>query len=226
MGSIQKIYVRSTRDDLGRYPTWPIGQRVQLGQVGHYQGRSTNFVWETNLSRLGLQVPELGPESLSEDEMYLSQDSVSYEFSAEAGEKLAKVNFDFKKRSSIVSQGYQMGQRRLDLVELKQQLVRGIQEGRLNWRYHWVIVTEVWLAKGFTTLISGSKASISELSARAEAPGASFNIADIGLGVKLTAARSMAYRNVAVEDTQPYFQIHRLWRNHELEVYGGKRWLF
>ncbi len=222
MGRIHKTYVRTTRDDLGRYPTWPIGQRNQLGKIGCFHGKTASFDWQTDLGRLGISCRENEIRPLTQEEMYMSEDSVSFRFSANTGGEITKVNFDFKKSRSIVTQGFRMGLKQLDVVDLREKLVEGITKHNLKWDYNWVIISEIWQAEGFTTLISGPRKSSSELSASSKDISSSFNIADVNLGVELTAAENMAYQAVAKQDVQPYFQIHRLTEKHQLKVYGKK----
>jgi hypothetical protein len=58
--------VREIRDELGRYPNWPIGHAIDLGQVGYYDGRNAEFDWRNTLTGLGRSasagVGELPPQ--------------------------------------------------------------------------------------------------------------------------------------------------------------------
>ena len=218
MGKIDEIYVRDTRDQLGRYPNWPINQKIALGKVGYYHGRKARFSWETDLDALGIPTSNPNTQQLM-SELYFSEDSVSFGFEADAAAGMSKANFDFFRKRSVATQGYEVGYQILDIKSLKSQILNRISEG-LSWDYDWVIITEVWTASGFTTLISNSTESHTEISANSLVTGGAFNVADFNLGLKVTKSSRMGYQGVAEKNVQPYFQIHRLTKDKTFKLYG------
>jgi len=220
MGKINEIYIRDTRDQLGRYPNWPINQEISLGKIGYYVGRKATFVWETDLSKLGITIANSSAQQLM-SELYTSENSVSISFDVDSSTGFSKAVFDFSKKRSVATQGHDVGYQVLDLDNLKTQLLNKISKG-LVWDYNWVIITEVWIASGFTTLISNSSGSHSEISASTRISNTAFNVADFNLGLKVTQSRKMGYQGVAEKNVQPYFQIHRLTKDNKLKRYGLK----
>ncbi|HKR05180.1 MAG TPA: hypothetical protein VJY62_11155 [Bacteroidia bacterium] len=218
MGKIDKIYVRDTRNQLGRYPNWPIIQQISLGKIGYYFSRKAVFVWETDLNKLGITaVYPFSQQRMSE--LYTSENSVSIAFSIDSSTGNSKAIFDFSKKRSVATQGHDVGYQVLDIDNLNIQLLNKINNG-LKWDYDWVIITEIWTASGFTTLISNSSGSHSEISANTKISGSAFNVADFNLGLKVTGSKKMGYQGVAEKNVQPYFQIHRLTRDNKLKRYG------
>lgn len=218
MSKIDKIYVRRTRDELGRYPNWPLNQGIALGSIGHFHGRKAKFEWRTSLKELGIDISEVAPQAFM-SELYTSHDSVSSEFHAASGDNPSKAEFNFAKTSSVASQGFEMGHQQLPIDRLKNEIIKSINKG-VEWDYTWVVITELWLASGFTTLISSSKNSSSVIAANKVSDTKVFNIADINLGLQVTRSKFMAYQGVAEQNVRPYFQIHRLTKDHRFKLYG------
>lgn len=212
MTSLQKFYVRATRDSLNRYPNWPINQVIGLGQVGYYSGRNAEFRWYTSLSKLGLNVATIGPESLA-DELHTSEEGVDLDFAGDAGQAV-KANFTFQRKRSIATQGYKMDHSRLDLADLLTQLRAAIKAKKVQWDFDWLILTELWRGDAFTTLISGRQKGRLSISATAPTAGPAFNIANPSLGLGISSSSGMAYQGVAEKSPQariaPYFHVHKL----------------
>jgi hypothetical protein len=219
MGKIDEIYIRDTRDQLGRYPNWPVNQKISLGKIGLFYGRKATFEWETDLQSLGINVAT-PPLQQFMSELYTSENAVSLSFDIDASTGNSKALFDFSKKRSVATQGHEVGHQALDIAQLKSALISKIENG-LKWNYEWVIITEIWSANGFTTLISNSKESRTEISATRNIVSG-FNVADFNLGLKVTQSRKMGYQGVAERNVQPYFQIHKLTRSHQLRLYGTR----
>ena len=152
MGKINEIYVRDTRDQLGRYPNWPVNQPIALGKIGYYIGRKAIFEWVTDLNTLGIPITIPNQQQLM-SELYTSEDAVSISFEVDSVTGYSKALFDFSKKRSIATQGYDVGYQSLNIQDLKLSILDKIDNG-LVWDFDWVIITEIWTANGFTTLIS------------------------------------------------------------------------
>lgn len=218
MGKINEIYLRDTRDQLGRYPNWPINQQIALGKIGTYFGRKATFSWETDLQSLGIAMTVTNPQQVM-SELYTTEDAVTLSFGFDTETGVSKAKFDFSKKRAVATQGHDVGYQVIDIRKLRTDLLSKIDSG-LQWDYNWVIITEVWVANGFTVLISNSTESYTEISTKPEVKMNAFNIADFNLGLKVTGSRKMGYQGVAKENVQPYFQIHRLTQDKKLKLYG------
>jgi len=62
MAKIEEMYVRKTRDELGRYPTWPVQREISLGIIGFHNGRKATFDWKTSLVKLGINIDPLSSD--------------------------------------------------------------------------------------------------------------------------------------------------------------------
>lgn len=219
MSRYYEIYVRNTRDELGRYPNWPINQKITLGKVGYYRGRTAVFDWETHLDDLGIEY-KTTPAQQFMSELYTSQGAVSVKFNTDDGHGNSKASFDFKRKRSVATQGFEMGYLTLDISKLKDAILEKMKNG-LRWDYDWVIISELWAANGFTTLISNSSESSSEISTNLKIADPAFNVADPSLSLQITKSTKMSYQGIAEREVQPYFTIHRLTRDHKIKRYAS-----
>lgn len=219
MGTIDKIYVRNSRDELGRFPNWPLNKNVSLGSIGYYHGRQAKFEWTTTLADLNISATSVAPQAMM-SELFTSKNAVSTEFHSATAKNPSHARFTFIKSSSVVTQGFEMGHQQLPVERLKKEIIDKIRRKEIEWDYDWVIITELWLASGFTTLISSSNKGSSVISAN-NSQGQIFNIADFNLGLQVTKSKFMAYQGVAERNVRPYFQVHRLTRDHKFKLYGA-----
>jgi hypothetical protein len=227
MGKIDKIYIRSIRDNLGRYPTWPILYPMELGLIGFYHGKSATFEWVDKLENMGIHVEPSLPQKLMDD-VYCSGNSVHYGFKIDEKTLKSKASFRFTKTNSIAAQAFDLEYRVLPMDSLLKSIKQKLADG-LKWNDKWVIVTELWLTKGFTALISGSNKSSTEMMTSAGLQQASFNIANPDLGIEIVKAKCMGYQGVAKTGINPYFQVHRLINDERVGYYlkkYGKKMIF
>lgn len=221
MSKIQEIYVRKTRDELGRYPNWPIQRPIQLGSVGSYNGRLAEFEWVTSLAAMGISVPPAPSQSLM-DEMYTTLGAVRVAYEATASGN--KAGFNFAKSIAVATQGFKTAYEFYPLGPLENALIQAIFAKQVEWNMDWVIVTELWKSDAFTTLISGAKGSSAEISTAQPIPSGVFNVADISVGVKLSKSDAMGYHGVAEKAVNPFFQIHKLIHDRKKGRYYLKRY--
>jgi hypothetical protein len=220
MGKLGEIYVRTIRDDLGRYPTWPVNYPMELGLIGYYHGKSATFEWIDKLENIGIVINPSFSQKLTE-EKYYSRNSTSYKFMIDEPTSKSKVSFCFKKNNSVASQGFEIDYQILPTDVLTKSIRQKISDG-LSWNYKWVVVTELWLTKGFTTLISGGNNSSIELMVSAILNDIPFNVANPDLGIKITKEKYINYRVVAGTGIKPYFQVHRLINDEKAGLYLKK----
>ncbi|WP_259068721.1 hypothetical protein HDF24_07400 [Mucilaginibacter sp. X4EP1] len=224
MSKIDRIYVKNSRDELGRYPNWPVNQNISLGNIGYYHGRTAKFEWTTTLHDIGITITTVAPQAIM-SELFTSSDSVSSEFHSASAKQPSHAKFTFTKSNSVVTQGFEMGHQQLPIDRLKHEILDGISKKTITWDYDWVIITELWVANGFTTLISGSSSSSSVISANNNGEKM-FNIANFNLGLQVTRSKFMAYQGVAEHAVRPYFQIHRLTKDGKFKRYGAKSYFW
>jgi hypothetical protein len=209
MAKFRKIYVRRVKEEIGRYANWPIQRFLKLGYIGFYNGRKADCEWFTNLDKLGIILKPLPAQSLRM-ELYTSGNSVNLTFSIADSSSYNTASFSFSKNASVATQGLNLSFSSVSISDLEIALIDNINNNKLKWNKNWVILTEIWESDSFTTLISGGKSSKAEISTNVPVASGSFNIADISLGVHLSASNKMAYTGVAERNLQPYFHMHKL----------------
>jgi hypothetical protein len=214
MNKLGKYYFREMRDQLGYYPNWPVSRRIGLGQIGYWDGRNAEFDWRTSLSNLNVSVGTLTSPSPVE-ECYTSKNNVQLSFKIESS-GAATAHFNFTRRMSLACQGYQMNISSLDLGDLLLKLRDTVGRNKALWDWDWLIVTELWTGKAFTTLISGDGASEVAISASSPPPppGSPFNVANPSFGLGVSRSKGMAYKVVAEQrpgsEISPFFHVHKL----------------
>jgi hypothetical protein len=209
---IQRRLFEEIRDQLGWFPVWPVGANVQLGKVGFFHSRRKEFEWITSLEDLSINIqPVDSPRKF--DEMYATKSAVSCHFRIELMKRIA--DFSFCRSNSLAAQGYDMQFLELPIKRLNDLLIQKINNQEIQWNYQWVILTQVFYAKGFSILMSGSSHSSASLSA--DLPingGASFNIADVNLGIEASSYKGLAFQSLCKQGASPYFYVHKLLWNH------------
>lgn len=224
MSRIPKLYVRNTRDELGRYPTWPPQRRVELGDIAIYSGRRAEFDFVTSIHQLGIAVRPNASQGIMA-ELYTTMQAVNLKFGpASSDVTKSSAQFTFRRAASVATQGFQMSHVTLPIDRLRS-AIDDATAGGVMWDPDWLVVTEIWHAEAFTTLIASSKASEAEVAAKVEVPGHAFNIADVNLGLHVARSAEMTYQAVCDTAVHPFFQVHkRIFdsgrKSHYLKVYG------
>ena len=213
MSRIEKRLYTEIRDQLGYYPTWPIGRQLELGLVGYLNNRYMSFDWVTSLNDLGFNFETPPPQELMFDEMYATESAVNYSFEFSNADNLMG-NFKFKKGRAFTAQGYKMVIHKIKTQYLNKVLLPKIQNNDIEWDKKWVIITELFHAGGFTLLVGGKAGGEVSLSANVPKQVLSFNTADIGANIQIVKENSMSYRNVCAAGATPYFYIHKLVTEH------------
>jgi hypothetical protein len=220
---IRKILFREVRDTLGFYPNWPTNDNIELGLIGQHFSREASFEWKTSLSNLGISFHTL-TSSTSTDRLDTSASGVNYEFSSNLTDKHASAEFEFTKGRSFATQGFNMYYKRINTGDLERDLLPLINGKHVQWDKEWVILTELFEANSFTTLVSESKKARAVIAASVPILANTFNIADPNLGLKVTESSNMAHREIATMSVKPYFVIHKaIWFDgsyRRLKQYG------
>lgn len=223
MSDFQEIYVRETRDQLGKYPNWPLQRKLELGSIGLFNGRRARFDWEGSLGALGIDVKPSPPQFLL-DETYKTAGRVNIRFDGAPG-AAKKCDLEFRRFAAFATQPFRPSVQALPINRLQDAIVAAVREKRIEWDLRWVVVTELWHADAFTALISGSRAGRAEISARRPKDDKPFNLADLDIGVTASRSQGMRYLGVAEQSVFPFFQVHRLIHDrandrHYLKHYG------
>jgi hypothetical protein len=208
---IQKRLFEEIRDQLGWFPVWPVGASIQLGQVGFFHSRHKEFEWVTSLDDLSIDVPPASAQRVF-DEMYATKAAVSCKFRIDINKRFA--DFSFCRSNSLAAQGYEMKFLELPIKRLNDLLIQKISRQEIQWNYDWVILSQVFYATGFSVLMSGSNNCSASLAANLPDGGASFNIADVNLGIEASSYSNMAFQSLCKRGASPYFYVHKLIRNN------------
>lgn len=211
MAKIRKRLFKEIRDELGYFPTWPVGDALTLGKIGVYKGKDYEIEWIDTLDNLGFQISASGAQKQLFDEKYATSSAVTFDFRSESS--VINAEIVFHKKSSIAAQGFGMAIKKLSVSDLNTKVVPEITSGAIEWKSDYVVLSELFEADGFSTFVGGAEGSKVVLSATSAATSGSFNIADINAGIGLTKSEKMAYEALCKTNATPYFYIHKLINN-------------
>ncbi len=222
MSNIPKRYIREIRDNLGRFPVWPLVGAPPLGSIGFFSGRKAVFSWKRSLADFGINLQATaGGHEISE--LYTSKKAVKYRFGLGA-RNIGEAKFGFRQAGAVVTQCYELTLSTLPLGPLETELLSKINADKITWDKRWVVVTGIFAATSFTALISGGRRSEAELATQIPVNGIGFNIADPTLEIGIAAGAQMEYQAVAEDGLEPYIQVHSLAfpkkRDPYLKLYG------
>jgi hypothetical protein len=177
--------------------------------IGLYSGRKCEFKWETSLEELGIELANPIQSQTTMDHVLTAGGHVDLKFSATAGAN-ATASLKFNKQRSFASQGYEMVHSTLPIGEVERRILNAIESDQVSWNPKWLVISELWEARAFTTLISARGQSESVISTAVPIQTNAFNIADINLRLNVSMSKNMSFQEIAKEDVRPYFQIHKV----------------
>ena len=208
MSKVPKQYLREIRDNLGRFPIWPLVVDVPLGSIGFYDGRKAVFSWKRSLIDFGINLQAIGGDQQS-NELYTSKRAVNFRFGLGIA-NFGEAKFGFRRAGAVATQCYELTLSTLPLGRLETELLNKINAGEVTWDKRWVVATGKFAATSFTVLISGARGSEAELATQVPVNGIGFNIADPTLNIGIVASAQMDYLAVAEDGLEPYIQVHKL----------------
>ena len=208
MSKVPKRYVREIRDNLGRFPIWPLVDDAPLGSIGFFSGRKAVFSWKGSVSAFGINLKATGGvKQISE--LYTSKGAVQFRFDVGLN-SIGEAKFGFRQSGAVATQCYDLSLSSLPLAALETELVKRIKSGQIKWDKRWVVVTGIFASKSFTALISGGRRCTAELATKLPVTGIGFNIADPNLDIGIAAGDRMEYQAVAEKGIEPFIQVHCL----------------
>jgi len=220
MARYNKKYIRMIRTDLGRFPVWPLQQKVALGDVLMFHGRKSLYSWHGNLTQWGISVTPTGAQTLL-NEYYETEHNVSMKLGP--GVDCVVADFKFMKKSAVVAQSFEQVYSVLPIEALKAAINQRFSPADKQWNTDWLIVTELWQAEAYTTLISGGNGGEAIIKSGGLIPLESFNIANPRLNLSVSSKKNMNYIALAEQAVCPFFRTHRLIRyrgQYALRAYG------
>jgi hypothetical protein len=200
--------MREVRDELDRFLNFPLNQAIRLGDYGTYDGKRCRFRWEGNLSQFGIDCQSSGFQH-EIAETYATAGAVQIQGRLGLDDGPPFVDVTFRRARALAFRGARIGFDQAQLKALTADLVRAIQGG-LAWDRKKVIVTSLWQAGGFTSLVSGGSRAGVQIEASAAGATTDFNFADPALGLNVTLQKDMSYCAVGEAGVRPYFAVHKL----------------
>lgn len=217
--SIRKRVSNEIRKELDRFVNWPATNNMSLGLVGEWDGKEAEFNPHSTLSSLGIsEVIEDLQLDLQGDEYYNTAGCVSASLKVHVNDALSAIEIEFKSKTAIALQCYKTEIKQLNKIELLKQIKNNYKivknghsygGGDKYWDEKWLIVTSVWIPKGYTIFVSGSDKSQVKVTSNNRNSGL-FNIANHDAGINLEYNSDTTYHLFAERHSAPFFDLHRI----------------
>jgi hypothetical protein len=138
MSGAGQHYQRYMQSQTGKYATWQLGSKIELGDVGLLH--AGEFRCETNLARLG--IPFTAEEGGKTDESHASASWSSIGGGAELSTKgpRAVAKLEFARAGSVIFQARDLQQFRIADFHAVAKRIREHEE----WQRDWMVVDQVW----------------------------------------------------------------------------------
>lgn len=229
MGVLGK-YTREIHKELGYFATWTPGVEVNLGDVGVVKGKM--FLRRTSLKNLGIEfniLEDKAPVSLShsskgEVEISLKGSgspaipgSTLAEIEAGFSVKMAKENSILLKANNILNHTID------DQIALAQEILRRFKSsnGNEGWDKDWVVVTEVAQAESCTILVSKSRDTTVDITAKGELAAAELDIASAELGLSIKSSKSLETQILGETNLTPMMRLSKVQTKWFKKVFEG-----
>ncbi len=213
---------REVRNQLDRFLNFPVTNPIELGSYGIYNGKRCRFEWRGNLTEFGIPVPSVGFQTEMQ-ETYATSNSVLVQSRLSLEDNLPTADISFNRTSALLFRAHDIGYDMAQLNALSQALTKAISNG-MAWDSSFVIVTKVWISRGFTQLVAGGSKAAVEIKATAPNIQTDFNFANPDIGLNCVLEKNMSYLSIGQSNVRPYFEMHKLRRDgvsgYSLYKYG------
>lgn len=214
MSKYRKALTRSVLSEYGRFPNPEASIKLELGQIGVYDGWRCQFNWRHKLDDLEIKVAKPNSEDIPGfvNEIFSIGESTSVVFAADARGKVA-ADMSFKAARSLLAQSTSMICHSLDPAQLRRAIIDSMQKGK-QWSEDWVVITHLFAADSYSQFFSTTKNAALTVAANADVNLDRFNLADTTLDLGITRQSGGVHNLLAQENVTPFFLVQKLkgWR--------------
>lgn len=215
MSYFRKAITKSVRSEFGRFPNPEASIRLELGQVGVYDGWNCQFSWRHKLDDLEVKVAAPTSEQIPGfvNEIFSIGDQTKIVFVPNATGQ-ASANMSFGRARSLLAQATSMVCLSLDPTQLRRALIDAMQRGK-TWDKEWLVITHLFVAHSYSQFFSTSRNASLTVSAKAAASIGSFNLADTNLELGIESQFGSVHNLLAQSNVTPFFLVQKLkgWRS-------------
>ncbi|HWM91923.1 MAG TPA: hypothetical protein VN493_14250 [Thermoanaerobaculia bacterium] len=209
MASPVKLYQREMHDNLGFFPTWLPGDRIEIGDVGILEGG--RFRRMTSLAELGIAgKTEAG--AATQDVQYTSSEGTKIATTAGAevtAVAKAEITVDFTREGAFVFHASRLRPQYLEnRAAVGQEIVKVYKKGQ--WQKEWLLVEALHTADRATIIVSEDSSAGLVLVASAETPLSSISLADPKVGLKIAATHGKVVHIIGGKGLHPLYSCLRV----------------
>lgn len=211
MASPVKLYQREMHDNLGFFPTWLPGDRIEIGDVGILEGG--RFRKMTSLAELGIaQKTEAG--AATQDVQYTSSHGTKIAFSAGAEATAvakAEITVDFTSEGAFVFHASRLRPQYLEnRAAVGQEILKVYNKGKGKWEEKWLLVEALHTAERATIIVSEDSSAGLVLVASAETPLSSISLVDPKVGLKIASTHGKVVHVIGGKGLHPLYSCLRV----------------
>lgn len=178
-----EMYQRHINKQTGKFATWPLGSRVELGDVGILRGGE--FRVETNLGKLGIPFGKREAAITDESHSSVRWSSVDADTELQLPGPRAVAKLEFSNSGSVVFEAHALQQVLIDDFHTVAKHIRQLDD----WQRSWVIIDQIWRSSQVAIIVALSDGA----SAHVVADGAGTlqdlsALADASLGFRIERA--------------------------------------
>lgn len=208
MGSPVKLYQREMHDNLGFFPTWLPGDRIQIGDAGVLEGG--RFRRTTSIADLGIAY-EVSSGAATQDVQYTSTQGISLGTKAGAAADLVKgeIRIEFSREGAFVFHATRLQARQLEnRAQVSEEIVKAYRIGK--WEKDWLLVETLHTADCVTVIVSEDSSAELVLAASADMPLASISLADPRIDLTVASTRGRIVHIIGGKGLHPLYSCLRL----------------
>jgi hypothetical protein len=214
VSAFRKSLTKAVLSEYGRFPNPEASLKMQLGQIGSYDGWGCEFNWHRRLVDLNISVSKPKQEDIAGfvDEIFTIGRGTSIVFSGDVhGHACAHMTFEHAR--TLMAQATSMVCLSLDQQVLRRAIIDAIQRGT-QWGRDWVVLTHVFVADSYTQFFANSASAEVKLASDVRAALGGFNLADTRIKLRVAAQRGTMHQLIAKKDVTPFFLIQKVkgWR--------------
>lgn len=209
MSNYQKSITKSVRVEYGRFPNVEAARRLELGQVGTFDGKSAQFTWLRKLQDFGITQKQLTPDDIEGfvDEEFSIGEQTSVIFGAKEN-GLGYASLSLGTARSMIAQATSMRCLYLDEWHTRQAIIEAIESGT-NWSSDYLVITHLFVADSYSQFFSLSKGAEAEVNTSLPTTGR-FNLANGNLGLSIGNRKGSIHSLLAQENVTPFFMVQKL----------------
>jgi len=208
MASPVRLYQQEMHDNLGFFPTWLPGDRIEIGDAGVLErGR---FRRMASLAELGIAC-EVDTSAAEQSVQYTSTQGTRIAATSGAAAALARaeITVEFSREGAFVFHATRLHLRHLqNRTAVGDEIVKAYKKAK--WDKEWLLVEALHTAERATIIVSEDTSAGLVLAASTQVPIASISLADPKVNLTVASTRGKVVHIIGGKGLHPLYSCLRL----------------